>query len=55
MWLLFPSSSLGPKQHLWQVPPCDFLFPIRRRALTNAEKLGIHAVEVGHEEEAHGS
>lgn len=55
MGLLFPSSSPSPKQRLWQVPPCGFLFPTRRQVLTNAEKLGIHAVEVGHEEEAHGS
>lgn len=31
-----------------------FLFPTRLQVLTNAEKLGIHAVEVGHEEEANG-
>lgn len=35
--------------HTWGVPP-----PTRPQVLTNAEKLGIHAMEVGHEEEANG-
>lgn len=34
---------------------CGFLFTTRLQVLTNAEKLGIHAVEVGHEKEANGS
>lgn len=34
---------------------CGFLFPTRLQVLTNAEKLGIHAVKVGYKEEANGS